>query len=192
MLLLFRLMQNPFDEGYYFGNVYGNYDDFLDWDRIAKDIAAKFSFANFLDVGCGCGNLVKELKKIRPDADIHGIDLSEFAVKRADLPTVIAGSCTALPYGDATFDLVHILGTFAYLPDVDAVRTAMTEALRVNKDAVLFDEVYVTPDAKHDDYDPHRKQFLSQPEWLRLWQEVVGPQGTIDLNGDEIIIRKHR
>jgi len=40
-------MQSKFDKNYYFGNVYSNYDKFLNWKKIAKDLIKRFEFNSF-------------------------------------------------------------------------------------------------------------------------------------------------
>lgn len=68
-----------------------------------------------LDVGCSLGQLTGRLSVL--PAEIHAIDVSPTAVTRArDVPAIrpegtrpasfIAGSATALPYGDCVFDVV--------------------------------------------------------------------------------------
>ena len=68
-----------------------------------------------LDVGCSLGQLTNRLSVL--PAEIHAIDVSPTAVTRArDVPATrpegtrptsfIAGSATALPYGDCVFDVV--------------------------------------------------------------------------------------
>ena len=68
-----------------------------------------------LDVGCSLGQLTSRLSVL--EAEIHAMDVSPTAVTRAsDVPAIrpagtspacfIAGSATALPYGDGSFDVV--------------------------------------------------------------------------------------
>ncbi|KPJ55961.1 hypothetical protein AMJ49_06020 [Parcubacteria bacterium DG_74_2] len=183
-------MQNQFDEDYYFGKVYSNYDEFLDWKKIAKDLIKRFEFNSFLDIGCGCGNLIKEIKKQKPNVNINGVDISEFAVKKANSPFVVLGDCKKLPFQDMAFDMVHILGTFSYISTILDVRQAIKEAYRVAKKTILFDDVYIVPDKKSDDYDPCRKQIFSQEKWLCFWNEAVKKNDTIETDNDEIIIKR--
>lgn len=183
-------MQNKFDENYYFGGVYSNYDEFLNWEELAKDLIRKFEFNSFLDIGCGCGNLVKEIKRQKENIDVCGIDISEFAVKKTSSPFVILAGCENLPFKNNRFDMTHILGTFSYLSTITEIRRAIKEAYRVAGKIILFDDVYNNPDKKSSDYDPYRKQVFSQKEWLSLWKEIIGKDDIIKTREDEIIIKK--
>ena len=183
--------KSKFDKNYYFGGVYSNYDKFLNWPKIAKDLIKRFKFSSFLDIGCGCGNLVKEIKKQTEERfDIYGIDISDFAVKKMGSPFVILADCKSLPFKDGRFDMVHILGTFSYLSTIKEIKQSIKEAYRVSKKIILFDDVYVNPDKKSEDYDPYRKQVFSQEEWLCFWKEIIEKNDVIETLKDEIILRK--
>jgi len=187
-----KKLQDKFDKNYYYGGAYSNYDEFLDWDRIAKDLITRFSFNSFLDIGCGCGNFVKEIKKQKgKNFDAYGVDFSKFAVKKANAPFIILADCKNLPFKDNRFDLVHILGVFSYLKNLKEIKQAMAEAYRVSKKFILFDEVYIRPDKKSDDYDPCRQQFFSQKQWLSFWKKIIKKNDIINLYKDEIIIEKY-
>jgi SAM-dependent methyltransferase len=91
---------------------------------------------NVLDVGCGTG--VAAITAARIDAHVHGIDLTPELLERARENAHIAnveidfreGDAEALPFDDATFDVVlsHFGHMFAPRPNV-----AMAEMLRVLK-----------------------------------------------------------
>lgn len=184
-------MTNKFDENYYFGGVYSNYDEFLDWSQLAKELLQRFKFNSFLDIGCGCGNLVKAIRKQKPKVDAWGIDLSQFAVKRAGVDFVILADCRKLPFGDHRFEMVHILGTFSYLSTIADIKRAIREAYRVAQKTILFDDVYFPPEKNSDNYDPYRKHIFSQKQWLSLWREIISQSDMIKTNQDEIIIEKY-
>ena len=67
-----------------------------------------------LDAGCGTGMMALRIAARHPDCTVHGIDISPkmIAVARRDAETqglavdFRAGSITALPYADASFDVV--------------------------------------------------------------------------------------
>jgi len=189
------MTQSKFDKKYYLGGVYVNYDTFLNWREIAKDLIGRFKFSSFLDVGCGCGNLVKEIKKQLKikggkNYNIQGIDISDFAVKRANVPFVSLADCKNLPFEDKSFDMVYILGTFSYLSNFSEIKRAMEEAYRVAKKLLVFEDVYIVPDKQSDDYDPYRKHIFNGKKWMFLWKDIISKNDIIETYKDEIIIRK--
>jgi SAM-dependent methyltransferase len=75
-----------------------------------------------LDAGCGTGGMLRRIAARFPGAELHGVDVAESAVEFARHGTGAAirqGSVTALPYGDATFDVIvslDVLGAAAVEP----------------------------------------------------------------------------
>ena len=190
------MTQCKFDKDYYFGSVYSDYDGFLNWGKVAKDLIKRFEFNSFLDIGCGCGNLVKEIKKQLEgkrgkSSDICGVDISVFAVEQANVPFVSLADCKSLPFEDRRFDLVHILGTFSYLSNLSGIKQSIKESYRVSRKIIIFDDVYTVPDKKSDDYDPYRKHILSRENWLSLWKEAIGRNDTIETYKEEIIVKNY-
>jgi len=99
--------------------------------------------------------------------------------------------CKNLPFPNVYFDIVHVLGTFSYLSTILNIKQAVKEAYRVSKKIILFDDVYVIPNKKSDDYDPYRKYIFSQDQWLSFWKEIIGKDDIIEIDKDEIIIKKY-
>src|SRR5690242_8358111 len=101
--------------------------------------AAQFATSEMavLDAGCGTGYGSAEFK-VRT---IAGIDLSPeavaYAVAHYARPGVFfaAGSCAALPFADAVFDLLVSFEVIEHLPDY---RTLLSEACRVLKRGGVF------------------------------------------------------
>lgn len=87
-----------------------------------------------LDVACGTGRALEQLLRALPDARAHAIDLSPYYVDevRRRLPAVqaVAGNAEALPYDDASFDVVFSVYLFHELPK-NARRQVWKEMLRV-------------------------------------------------------------
>ena len=176
-----------FDKDYFFGGVYENFDTFNDYKKWAEELLEKFSFKSFLDVGCGCGNLTKELRK--RNIDSFGVDISEFAVKNANVPFIMQADCVKkLPFKDNQFDIVHIYGTFGYIKTDDDLQAAMQETLRVAKQKILFEDVYGHDSANHkDNIDPFRVRIMNKEEWIKKWKELELP---LEVDGEFIIINK--
>ena len=91
-----------------------------------------------LDVGCGTGTLAVAAARAAPGATVTGLDADGSILARARRKAAAAGveigfdeaMSTALPYGDASFDLVLSTLFFHHLPD-DAKRQTAVELVRV-------------------------------------------------------------
>ncbi|MEM9189970.1 MAG: methyltransferase domain-containing protein [Myxococcota bacterium] len=83
-----------------------------------------------LEVGCGTGLI---LERLRPLAgELQGIDLSPGMLEKARARgfDVTEGNVTALPFDDATFDVVCSFKVLAHVPDIGK---ALAEIARVTK-----------------------------------------------------------
>lgn len=92
-----------------------------------------------LDVGCGAGGFTGLLKKIRPDLDIYGVDISKNAIKIAkkDFPKVkfSVGTSYKLPFRDNFFDAAIMR---QILEHVEYPEKALKELKRVLKPKAIF------------------------------------------------------
>jgi len=89
------------------------------------------SRATVLDVGCGDGVLASLIMEKRPDVQIQGIDT--LVRSTAHIP-VMAFDGTAIPYDDASFDLVMFVDV---LHHTDDPMTLLREGARVARQQVV-------------------------------------------------------
>ena len=90
-----------------------------------------------LDVACGTGRTLHQLSRAHPTMRLHGVDMSPAYIRTArkrlaDLPevTLAVENAEALPWADATFDVVTSVYLFHELPR-NARRNVVREMLRV-------------------------------------------------------------
>jgi ubiquinone/menaquinone biosynthesis C-methylase UbiE len=118
------------------------YDEFSSWyergrgrgyhqmiDDLEVELVERYGRgAEVLEAGCGTGLLLERIARFASRA--RGVDLSAGMLARARERglEVVQGSVTALPYRDASFDVVC---SFKVLAHVSDIRTAMTEMARV-------------------------------------------------------------
>jgi SAM-dependent methyltransferase len=108
------------------------------WEKVAKEFLNHYDLPEnpkVLDVGCGKGFLLFDLLKIRPDTEIYGIDISEYAIANAKeeiKDRVQVGNATSLPWADDYFDLVLSINTFHNLHNYELAQ-ALKEFERVGK-----------------------------------------------------------
>lgn len=117
---------------------YGGYYYDGRWKNIAKKIIKYYKLTNaskVLDIGCGKGFLVYELKKLLPDAQILGVDISKYAIKNSKKEIkkyLHHGDVRKLNFKKKYFDLVICLNTLHVLYAYDFAR-AISEINRVSK-----------------------------------------------------------
>ena len=118
------------------------------WKPVAQaliDIYGLKSDARILDVGCGKGYLLHELKLLLPNAHFVGFDVSKYGLANAkeeirdNLFRYRAQD--AYPFGDKSFDLVISLTTLHNLRLFE-LKTALAEIERVGKNKYVMLESY--------------------------------------------------
>lgn len=158
---------------------YGGYRYDGRWEVVARGLIEAYELqdgAKILDVGCGKAFLLYELKKLLPNAEIAGFDISAYALENAKEEVrdrlFMHRAEDAYPYQDGHFDLVISLGTLHNLP-VSGVKSALREMQRVAKQGYMMVEGY------RSDTELFNLQcwaltcesFFQPEEWVWLFQE---------------------
>lgn len=99
-------------------------------DELTRELARPFLDAvppsgTLLDVGCGGGQLAVHLAGLREDISIVGLDLSSSQVARARKRAAsfgarvrfVEGSALAMPFDDASFDVIVSVASIKHWPD---------------------------------------------------------------------------
>lgn len=97
-----------------------------------------------LDVGCGKGFLLYEMSLLVPGLEIHGIDISPYALEHAKeeiRDRLLLGNVTSLPFPDQYFDFVFSITTLHNLHNYDLDK-ALREMERVGKQKYVCVESY--------------------------------------------------
>ena len=156
---------------------YGGYKYDGRWKVVALSLIKQYNLkedSKILDIGCGKGHLLFELKKILKNSEIRGIDISKHALKEAPkeisnfLSIGKAQEKTSFP--NNYFDLVISLNTFHNLR-VNELKTALQEMERVGKQKYLALESY------RDEQELFNLQcwaltaesFFDKEEWIWLY-----------------------
>jgi len=98
-------------------------------ESLASNLLQKYpEMKSFLDIGTGCGYLVKVLRDKGIDA--WGLEVSEYAVENSH-GNVRLGDVRDIPFGKQ-FDVVYSQGLWEYIPEED-IEKAWSECKRVGK-----------------------------------------------------------
>ena len=141
---------------------YGGYVYDGRWKTISQKIIKKYnlsSFGNFLDVGCGKGFLMKDMKDINPKINVFGLDISQYAKDNSMesvKSNITIGNCCALPYEDNFFDA--------------------SVAINTKNKKNIFIQVDAYEDVQEKDlfeiWMLTAKTYLMPSEWLEVFDEL--------------------
>ena len=118
------------------------------WKPVAETLMNNYNLgpgSKVLDIGCGKGYLLYEMKQLEPKLEICGFDISEHGLedsKKEIRPFLFQHKAQdPLPFGDKQFDLVLTLGTLHNLRLFE-LETALSEVERVGKQGYIMLESY--------------------------------------------------
>lgn len=130
-----------------------------------------------LDVGCGKGFMLYDMRRLIPGIEVRGIDISQYAFLNSmeDIkPYIDLGNATDLPYNSNSFDLVISINTIHNLEQVDCI-IALQEIERVSKgnSFVVVDAYRNRHDKeKIDDWNLTALTYLHVNEWVELFNKA--------------------
>ena len=110
------------------------------WEKVARAMVEHYGIKpgdKIMDVGCGKGFLLYDFTKVVSDLELHGIDISQYAIANAKeeiKDRLQVGNATSLPYPDNYFDFVFSITTLHNLHCYDLDK-ALREIERVSKRA---------------------------------------------------------
>ena len=141
------------------------------------DISTLGIDAKILDVGCGKAFLLYEFTQVLPNAEVAGLDISQYGLDHAKeevRPHLKHGTATKLPWPDNSFDLVYSLNALHNLPNYD-LWLAIQEMERVGRNAK-----YITVESYRNEREKVNllywqltcRAFLSTREWEWLFEQA--------------------
>ena len=138
--------------------------------RLAED-------ASILDVGCAKGFMLKDFQELMPQANLRGLDISEYAYEHAleeVKPFIQVGDARALPFLDQSFDLVISINTVHNLPPEECKR-AIREIQRVSRhNAFLTVDAWRTGEEQSNllKWNLTALSYMHVEDWIKLFGEV--------------------
>jgi ubiquinone/menaquinone biosynthesis C-methylase UbiE len=144
-----------------------------------------------LEIGCGTGAVSRVLAAMPGIRKVVGIDPAPILVEKArelakDLSRLSfqVGDGRALPFADASYDLVVFHTTLCHVPDPEQALREAHRVLRVDGWLAVFDGDYVTTTVAIDTFDPLQRtvdamvaHFVQNPWLTRRLRRMLGGIG---------------
>lgn len=171
-----------FDKNFWDGDRkygYGGYSYDGRWEKVARKLINYYQLplnSKILDVGCGKGYLLYEFKKLLPHSEIHGFDISQYAIdnSKKEIKNNIRyhNAKDKYPYNNNYFDLVISITTLHNLP-IYHLKKSIEEIERVGE------KKYIVVESYRDEEELFNLQcwaltcesFFSEKEWNWLFNE---------------------
>lgn len=147
--------------------------------EIAKKLITEYNLkgdAKILDIGCGKGYLLYELRELLPESDIMGFDISSYALENSkeEIKSKLFRyeAQKDYPFRDKEFDLVISITTLHNL-QINDLKKSLQETERVGK------EKYIAVESFRNDKELFNLQcwaltcnsFFSPKEWEWIFNE---------------------
>jgi ubiquinone/menaquinone biosynthesis C-methylase UbiE len=144
-----------------------------------------------LDVGCGTGAVTRVLAELPRIQKVVGIDPSPIFIEKArelgkghGRLSFHTGDGRALPFADASFDVVVFHTTLCHVPDAEQALEEAHRVLRGGGWLAVFDGDYVTTTVALDPFDPLQRavdamiaNFVHNPWLTRRLRKILGSMG---------------
>jgi len=146
------------------------------WEEVAKKFIKIYKLDNqskILDLGCGKGFLIYEIKKILPGIDVTGIDISVYGLKNSkrEISQFLfkADIRKKLKYKSKEFDFVFSINTLHNL-EINYLVQAIKEMQRVGKKHFICSESYKNEKELFNlqCWALTCESFFSKKEWIWL------------------------
>ena len=150
------------------------------WANVVKDFVEYYKIkpdAKILDVGCAKGYMVYDFKRQYPGLEMHGVDISEYAIKNCHpevKDNLQVGEAESLKFEDNYFDLVISINTVHNL-ELENCVASIKEISRVSKG-----NSFITVDAYNSDEEKERmfkwnltaKTIMSTNDWKDTFKRI--------------------
>jgi len=163
---------------------YGGYRYDGRWLPVAQAIATHYGLEagdRVLDIGCGKAFLLYELTRAVPGLEVHGVDISEYAVANAKQEVrerLQVASAVELPFPADHFDLCISLNVFhnLYCYDLERALREMQRVMRGNGYIVVESYRNASEKANLLYWQLTCEGFYTPQEW-EWWYERCGYTG---------------
>ena len=172
-----------FEFDYWDGNRkfgYGGYKYIKDrWKPVAEEMITKYNLTNkskVLDVGCGKGFILYEMKKLLPGLTVAGFDISKYGIANSKEEIkeflFIHDAKDIFPYDNNSFDLVFTLACLHNL-QIQDLNNSIKEIQRVGQQSYIMVEAYRNEEELFNlqCWALTAESFFHDDEWIWIFKE---------------------
>jgi malonyl-CoA O-methyltransferase len=127
--------------------------------QLLLDFFGDLDGKRILDAGCGKGRFARIFRDRHPQSEVWGLDISEEMLRY--VPAGIhtrAGSLTALPFEDASFDAVYATESLEHAVEIDVAVAELCRIVKPGGKVAIIDK------------NAEQKGRLETPEWERWFE----------------------
>ena len=149
------------------------------WNEVVKDFIKFYKLnkkSKILDIGCGKGFMLHDLKQAIPDITIRGIDISKYAINNSLLSVrkyLKKGNAKKLNFPDNYFDLTISITTLHNL-NLNDFKKSIKEIQRVSKKSFITVDSYRNEEEKKrmDAWNLTALTYMHRKDWIQLFKEI--------------------
>ncbi|HOW57803.1 MAG TPA: class I SAM-dependent methyltransferase [Smithellaceae bacterium] len=151
------------------------------YELVAADVAHFGKAARLLDIGTGPGHLLAAMRKVMPDTQLTGVDISAAMIAQAKRNMekyeqdshieLRVADAAALPFPDATFDRVVSTGSFHHWKNQLGALAEMYRVLKDDGCALIYDLVRDIPETVLQEVLAKYGGFRLLLLWLHSFEE---------------------
>lgn len=130
-------------------------------DMLLKMVRAYSKDTRILDIGCGGGELVRDLRHAGFPC-VTGIDISEESIsfcRRENIPEVYRMDAAKIGFPDASFDLIIASDILEHMQDDETVLREWRRVLADKGVLILFVPAFMFLWSKHDEVNHHYRRY---------------------------------
>lgn len=145
------------------------------FDLIEREIGSDRN-RRVLEIGCGAGGMLRPLARF---GTVHGVDVATDYVRACherDLARMVAGSGDALPFGDASFDLVALFDVIEHIPDERGTLAEVRRVLKPGGTVFLSVPAYQFLYSQNDRVVHHQRRYTARQLRRRLREAGLRPK----------------
>lgn len=138
--------------------------------ELIKFLMPEKNSLRILEVGCGTGETLAYIKKIRAKAEVFGVDFDPSAVifsKKRGMAQVLKADAARLPFKNKTFDVVLFLDVLEHIQEQEQVIQESRRVLKEGGRIIITSPALPFIWSDHDTNQGHKRRYYL-PEMKQL------------------------